>query len=288
MSHYSFDELSGSDNVIVAKLVAPAVADEYQFKREKYPDIYIPNRGFAISLSLKGHDSEEAQKVRAATEEYNEYLAKIEAIPGFLDYFKQNGFCVSRKEVSDKWSEEIADLVFSLQSYCFFTDLTIIHDYLFDCSLSVKYQATIDGEQISIPIGKPNTAYANMFNCKKAIWNWVDNGHDFCLYLWMLLGERGSQNEEAEEDENAVHYGFDAYDQFRHDYVEPQLVNVFKKLESLGYIVSYTIKPEHEDPRWIDYGKTDGTIDLALVDLSFKDDKECMDQIELLLWQRVE
>lgn len=285
MNLYHFDELSGSDNVVVAKLVSPAAANEYQFKREKFPDIYIPNRGFAISLSLKGNDSEEAQKVQAATEEYNEYLAKIEVIPGFVDYFKQHGFCVSRKAVADKWSEEIADLVFSKKSYCFHTDLTIIHDYLFDCSFSVKYQTIIDNCSVDLPIGEPDTAYPNMINGKKAIWNWVDNGHDFCLYLWMLLGERGSQNEEAEEDEDAVHYGFDAYDQFRHDYVEPQLMNIFNKLESLGYIVSYTIKPEKEDPRWFDYGKTNESIDLALVDMSFTKNKLVMEQIELLLWQ---
>ena len=63
-------------------------------------------------------------------------------------------------------------------------------------------------------------------------------------------------------------------------------MNVFKKLESLGYIKSYTIKPDHEDPRWFDYGKTDGTIDLALIDPSFMKNSLVMEQIELLLWQR--
>lgn len=288
MCPYQFDDHSCSDNIVIATLAMPVVDESYQFLQKKYPDIYIRNRGLAHHLAFVPEDSDEVKAVREAVDEYNEYLTKLEAIPGFVEYFKEHGFCVSKGEVVKQWSEEIADFVFSKKSYCFDTELRIIHDYLFDSSISVMFQATVENCTVNIPIGKPDTAYPDMINGKKAIWNWVDNGHDFCLKLWMLLGERESQNEESLEDEDAVHYDFDAYDQFRHDYVEPQLVNVFKKLESLGYKKSYTIKPEHEDPRWVDYGKTDGTIDLALVDLSFKDDKECMDQIELLLWQRVD
>ncbi len=286
MYRYHFDEMSGSDNIVVAKLVSPAVDNAYQFKREKFPDVYIRNRGLAYQLSFKGYDSEEAQKVRAAVDDYNEYLTKVEAIPGFIDFFKQNGFCVSRKKVSDNWSEKIADLVFSKKSYSFYTNLTIIHDFLFDSSLPAIYQANIEGYSVDLPIGKPDTAYANMINSKKAIWNWVDNGHDFCLYLWMLLGEPEWQCQESEEIDVPVCYNFDIYDQTRLESVEPQLVNIFKKLESLGYIHSYTIKPEYEDPRWFDYGKTNETIDLALVDTSFLKNRLVMEQIELLLWQR--
>ncbi len=86
---------------------------EYQFKREKYPDIHIPNRALAHHLSFQDDHSEEVESVRNSVEEYNRYLAKLEAIPGFSEFFKQHGFCVSREAVSEKWSEEIADFVFS-------------------------------------------------------------------------------------------------------------------------------------------------------------------------------
>lgn len=289
MNRYHFGEHSFSDVAIPATVTAPEAIDSYHFKHKSYPNIYIPNRALAMNLSFRPEDSDEIKALREAVEEYNEYLTKLEAIPGFVDYFKQHGFCISRKEITDQWSEEIADLVFSKKSYCFDTELRVIHNCLFDSSIPMKYWATVENCSVSIPIGKLDIDYPAVINGKKAIWNWMDNGHDFCLYLWMLLGERASQSDESSvesmEDDNAVHYHFGAYDLYRDADVEPQLVNIFKKLESLGYIESYTIKPEHEDPKWFDYGKIDGSIDLALVDMSFKKNKLLMEQIELLLWQ---
>ena len=288
MIHYHFDELSGSDRIVVASPTASFQDKEYQLKRKQYPDIHIPNRTLAHHLSFQDDHSEEVEAVRSSVEDYNEYLAKLESIPGFLDFFKEKGLCVSREAVSEKWSEEIVDLVFSKKNYCFSTELSMQNDYLFDNSIPVAYHAQIGEEIISLPIGKPDFAYPATINGKKAIWNWVDNGHDFCFYLWELLGEPYRQNEEAEEDDNAICYHFGAYDLYRGEHVEPQFINIFQKLESLGYIESYTIKAEKKDPRWIYYGKEDGTVDLALVDMSFLKNRLVMEQIELLLWQREE
>lgn len=288
MIHYHFDELSGSDQIVVATPIASFQDKEYRFKRKQYPNIHIPNRALAHRLSFQDDHSEEVEAVRRSVEEYNNYLAKVEAIPGFLDFFKEHGFCISRESVSEKWSEEIADVVFSKKRYCFSTELSNQDGYLFDISIPVVYHAQIEKNIVSLPIGKPDSAYPNTINGKTVIWNWVDNGHDFCFYLWKLLGEPCCQSKELEEDENAVHYDFDAYDQYRAEYVEPQLVNIFQKLESLGYIESYTIKAQQKDPRWVYYGKEDGSVDLALVDMSFLKNKLVMEQIELLLWQREE
>ena len=288
MGRYCFDETAGSDCIVVASLATSFPNKEYQFKREMYPDIHIPNRALAHHLSFQDDHSEEVESVRKSVEEYNRYLAKLEAIPGFSKFFKQHGFCVSREAVSEKWSEEIADFVFSKKGDCFSTELSNQDGYLFDNSIPVVYRVQIEDNIISLPLGKPDYAYPDTINGKKAIWNWVDNGHDFCLYLWKLLGEPYRQNEEAEEEDGAVCYCFDAYDQYRTEYVEPQLVNIFHKLESLGYIESYTIKAEQFDPRWVYFGKENGTIDLALVDMSFLKNKLLIEQIELLLWQRDE
>ena len=285
MDQFHFTDLAYSDNAVTAMMATPVAVDTYHFKHKTYPDIYIRNRGLAMHLSFLDDDSDEIKALREAVEEYNEYLTKLEEIPGFVEYFKQHGFCVSREEVTDKWSEGIADYVFSKKAYCFDTELTIIHDYLFDSSISVMYQATIENCPISIPIGKPDTDYPDMINGKKAFWNWVDNGHDFCFNLWMLLGERESQNDESIDDDDAVHYYFDAYDQIRDEYIEPQLANVFRHLQNCGYIQTYTIRPITKDPRWNCYGKTDGSIDLALVDMSFLNDEILMKQVEYQLWK---
>lgn len=253
MNQYHFAEHSCSDNTVTATMVMPVLVESYCFEKKTYPDVHIRNRGLAYHLAFTPEDTDEKKELRNAVEEYNEYLEKLETIPGFLDYFVNHGLCVSREEVAKQWSEEIADIVFSKKSYCFTTELTIMKGYLFDYQYSVKYKVTIDGTDVLLPIGENAEAYPTSINGKNAIWNWVDNGHDICFDLWRLLGERTEQYDEIEETESdeddAVSYwSFDIYDQIRYDDPEPQLVKIFKKLESLGYIQTYTIKSEKEDP----------------------------------------
>ena len=95
-NYYHFDEHSGSDHILLATLKTPVTVESYHFQAKKYPDVYIPNRGLAISLSFKEEDSEEKKNLRKQIEEYNDYLARLEAIPGFLDFFLNKGLCVSR------------------------------------------------------------------------------------------------------------------------------------------------------------------------------------------------
>lgn len=284
MSQYHFAELAFSDNVVVAEYNAPEKKDMYKFEYKTYPNIQIPNRGLAMSLAFKAEDSNEVRALQTAVNEYNEYLAKLQDVPGFNEWFVKHGLCVSKKEVAKQWSEEFADFVFSRKDYCFTTELVVEDDYLFDHSCPVNYQAVIDGTTVILPIGATAKDYPVAINGKKAIWNWVNNGHDFCFSLWELLGERSKQNEENEEDEG-VQYYFEVYDQIRSEPVEPQLANVFRHLQNAGYIQTYTIKPNQEDPRWNYYGKTDGSIDLALVDTSFLKDDLLMKQVEYLLWE---
>ena len=119
-----------------------------------------------------------------------------------------------------------------------------------DASIPVTYSVLFNNTELFIPIGKDSSAYPATLGEQRIIWNWTDNGHDFCFFLWDLLGAPYSENEDAEDDQDAVKYSFDAYDQFRHDEPEIQLVRVFSKLENIGYVKSFTIFPERKDPRW--------------------------------------
>ena len=165
----------------------------------------------------------------------------------------------------------------------FATDLVIFHDYLFDASVNVDYKVTIDETDVILPVGKDATAYPASISGKKAIWNWVEHGHDFCFYIWDILGGRMNRDEDDTESEPS-YWGFDAYDQYRGENAEPQLVKIFHKLESLGYIKTFTINPDDGSPRWVYYGKPNGSIDVALVDMTFLKNKLVTEQIEVLLW----
>ena len=118
----------------------------------------------------------------------------------------------------------------------------------------------------------------------KLFWNWVNNGHDFCFFIWDLLGGRYAQDEKSDNSESEVVYQFDAYDQVRNQEPEYQIVRIFHKLEELGYIRTYTIKPTAFHPMWVEYAKSDASLDVALVDPSFRHNRLVMEQIELLLW----
>ena len=46
----------------------------------------------------------------------------------------------------------------------------------------------IAGNEMALPIGKIGNDYPTRAGESPIIWNWTDNGHDFCFDLWELLG----------------------------------------------------------------------------------------------------
>ncbi len=288
MSHYHFGEVSNSNQIVVASMVPSNLDQRYELQHKKYPHIYIPNRAVAIGLSCSDEQSKAVVSLRRDVEEYNTYLDNLEKIPGFLQFFQEHGYCVSREDVTQKWSKEIADQVFSLRRYRFYTELVISCGYLMDVSIHSIYQMNIDHNPVSISFEESDDGYPQMIGGKRTIWNWISNGHDFCAQLWVLLYEIAWDQLVFDGDDRPVSYCFDVYNEFRGEDPEPQLVKIFRKLESLGYLESYTLKSEKEDPRWFYEGKEDGTIDVALIDMSFEKNSLLMEQIKLLLWQPTE
>ena len=192
--------------------------------------------------------------------------------------------CITRNDVTAKWSSEIAEKVFSKGTYVFSTDLRVFGDILMDTSFPVSYTVMIAGNEMALPIGKIGNDYPTRAGESPIIWNWTDNGHDFCFDLWELLGSPYQQTGDIGDEAEGVIYPFDAYDQFRNEAPEPQLVRIFEKLEKLGYIKTYTIRPECTDFMWNHFCKSDGSLDCAIVDESFKKNRLIMEQIKLLLW----
>ena len=276
--------ISCAEDRVVAIQTTACIPDDYQFRRLEYPNIYIPNRGAAWSISFKPEDSEEKSSLRRNVKSYNYYLDRLDSIKGFRDYFAEHHCCVSREEITKEWSRTTADFVFSKEAYIFQTDLRVLGDYLIDASVVITYSAFVDGEEISIPVGKDGGSYPTGTRDKRIVWNWMDNGHDFCMEIWDVLGSPCWENEDVEENENAVSYCFDAYSEFRDEDPEPQLVRIFSKLENLGYIKTCTIAPEAPDLRWKYFCKSDSSVDCAIIDTSFLKNRLVMEQIDQLLW----
>jgi len=281
---YSFSNtISHASDTLIATPATSHAANTYQFEFLKYPDIYIPNRTTAWTLVGLPEEDEQKQKLRRQIDAYNRYLHTLAEINGFVDYFKTRKCCVSKSEVSEEFSPEIMRVVFSRPKCMFATDLVIFRDCLLDVSVNMDYKVTINENDVILPIGKDAAAYPSIISGKKAVWNWVENGHDFCFSIWDILGKKMNRDENDIESEPS-YWGFDAYDQYRGENAEPQLVKIFHKLESLGYIKTFTIIPDDGSPRWKYFGKSDGSIDVALVDTRFLKNKLVAEQIEILLW----
>ena len=299
MYQFKKDAISGADDRILAKpVINQEVAEKYTFKHLEYPHIYIPSRGLAHSLMMKDEIHPEIVKIKKEVQDYNDYLEFLKSIPGFLEFFVENNCSVCYADIASKWSRDIAEQVFELKHYRFYTDLTLFGFILMDRTIKKDYEIEIEGTKVILPIGEYLNYYPSAINGKPAFWNFIDNGHDFCYDLWELLDEPISQHldEEGqpiydEDDPNAIYYHFRGWDldpSFRTDDPEPQFVKIFNKLESLNYIKSYTIYIENNDPRWQYCCKIDSTLDLALVDTSFLRNKLQKEQIELLLWSQPE
>ena len=281
---YQFSDLSQSDVLLIAKKEQTNLAKTYHFKHLDFLNLVIPDRYLAWEIEYQPEDSMKKAALRKAVDEYNQYLQALEAIPGFLDEFIVRGKCISREFVEKHWSAATAETVFSLKPFCFETDLLIIDGFLFDKSISCRYQVEIEGNVSSIPVGSPWDQYPETIGKCIAIWNWADNGHDFCYDLWWL--ESGRYLIEPDDDE--TYYAFNDYEQIRDEEPEPQLVRIFKKIERSGYLRTYTIRPESYDPMWVYYGKSDGSMDIALIDPSFSDNHLLTLQTNLLFWAPVE
>ena len=281
---FSFaDNIVHATEAIVAEPSSAKFPETYRLPYLKYPNVYIPDRTLAWTLVALSEDSAEKQEIRKQVADYNNYLHSLEEIDGFIEYFKENNCCVTESEIVTEFSDDVADILFSFPQCVFKPNIIVTQGCLIDTSVSVDYRVNISGETVTLPIGKNANAYPSKIDGKRAIWNWVDNGHDFCYYLWDILGGRFNRDE---DDKETVpnYWGFDAYDQTRYETPEPQLIKIFSKLEKLGYINTYTVKPSDSSRHWTCHAKADGSIDLALVDTSFLKNKLIMEQIEILLW----
>lgn len=290
-----YKEIACSDKVIIAKKEKDNKRpSEYKLQRIDHP------HPVSASMCYSLYDSNKVEKYYAAVKEYNENIDFLNELPGFISTFIENDLMISKEQALTLWPEEIVDKIFTSKEYLFKTPLHIYQDTLCDCDYKQTYSTSIEGQKIVFPVR--DHFLKTRHGAKSCIWNWVDDGHDFTLYIWDMLGSRYwqddgktdtdtddfSQNDNSDEDE-PVEYHFDCYEQFRYmGNVEIQLIRIFEKLEKLGYLESYTIKPENFDPRWYHYGKSDGTMDMALIDESFKENKLLMEQIELLMWTRSE
>ena len=79
MYHFS-DHLCGADEIIYATAEQRKQETVYAFKKEKYPDIIIPNRSVAWGIYFQPENSVQKKRLRQQVASYNAYVNSLEEI----------------------------------------------------------------------------------------------------------------------------------------------------------------------------------------------------------------
>lgn len=263
---------------------------ELSLSRLTYPDIYIPNRGLAWTLSTKDDDDDMVVKIKKDIDEYNSYIEKVLSIDGFWEYFKTSGYYISEEDCKRILGEEQADIIFALSNYQFGTSICKNGKWLFMYGAKWKYSVSIGDCKIEFETEETDRGYPKSVKMGRrkydVLWNWSEDERDFCFYLWDKAYWKDwiiPPEDDVEPIKSYPH--FECYEQGRDCMDEPDsnLMKIFKLLQDTGYLWVYYIKPECENPIWQLRAAPDGKIGMMLLDTTFEKNSLIMEKIKLRL-----
>jgi len=252
----------------------------------EYPNISIPNRGFAWSLAAKPETATEVTQIKNSIHEYNNYIDKLYQVQGFWHLFAQNGYVLSREQIRNSFGNDVEAIAFSLKKYPFETELCVQDELLFLADYEPTVSVIIpDGQSISFCIGRTESGYpTKLSDGRILIWNWVSQDKDFTFYLWEIFDELGILPAEDAEEPVKSYDKFNFWDQARYD-TEPDknLLRCMKTLVDMGYASKYEIKSDHNCPWMKMRGYGEGLIGLCVIDPSFKKNRMVVERLKILL-----
>lgn len=204
-----------------------SIPEDYAIKQIKEPVQFMQDyMGWAV------YTRKETDPVRIKfTEQVAQYNCILQAIcdtPGFIDFFNKNELIISKEQIEQEFSAELADLVFSMGDYEFIHQLNVKGNYLFD-RLRVEYDYSIEQSENSIVIE-----------------NRSDDLRDATFLLCLQLEKDGLMPDVFENDFE----WFECYDQARDDLDEPdgRVLRIIELLNSNGFLNEYLIEIDPSQP----------------------------------------
>ncbi len=210
-------------------------------------------------------------------QEIGEYNAVIEAFhsePDFMQFFVQNGLAVTRQQITENFSAELAEKLFTIRDYLFAQQIYTYEDWLFDPSGMPEYKLIPDGmfKESVLMIENP-----------------TDDERDVTYYLCEHFEKHGLLPENVDyEDGSEINYGygwFECYEQARECMEHPD-VRVLKAMELLknaGYLAVCSVRPKEFHPAWSVRKKSDCSVDVYVLDPKYTEDGEMMEQLRTVL-----
>ena len=235
-----------------------SIPEDYAIKQIKKPVQFMQDyMGWAV------YTRKETDPVRIKfTEQVAQYNCILQAIcdtPGFIDFFNKNELIISKEQIEQEFSAELADLVFSMGDYEFIHQLNVKGNYLFD-RLRVEYDYSIEQSENSIVIE-----------------NRSDDLRDATFLLCLQLEKDGLMPDVFENDFE----WFECYDQARDDLDEPdgRVLRIIELLNSNGFLNEYLIEIDPSQP----VISSDYPMEVFVLNLDYKENDVLKQRIKNML-----
>jgi len=235
-----------------------SIPEDYAIKQIKEPVQFMQDyMGWAV------YTRKETDPVRIKfTEQVAQYNCILQAIcdtPGFIDFFNKNELIISKEQIEQEFSAELADLVFSMGDYEFIHQLNVKGNYLFD-RLRVEYDYRIEQSENSIVIE-----------------NRSDDLRDATFLLCLQLEKDGLMPDVFENDFE----WFECYDQARDDLDEPdgRVLRIIELLNSNGFLNEYLIEIDPSQP----VISSDYPMEVFVLNLDYKENDVLKQRIKNML-----
>lgn len=256
-------------------------------KKLIYPNIHIPNRSLAFSLSFGKHP-EEIEKIQKAIDEYNDWVFNVFSREGFLEFFIYHDCDITQETYCNYYArypngtKQNAIIFGDVKEYDFSTAYAFAGGHFFDLQVELMVSANLPSHSVlSFSVSESDQSYPMELDGKWLLWNWSDNYRDFTPYLFNYF----SNTKSIDKRKLRKYMYLDVYDQSR--YEDRKGFSIMLKCLDLlvesGFVQVFNLKPEREFGKWIYYAKQDHSIDVILLDPLFGSDKEITKKINGLL-----
>ena len=263
----------------------PAVIDPYIFMPLSKDTLLFKNRSLAWKLDVTPKDDPAWQEIYKQFSQYNRFTQMLDETPGFLKFFIDHQYCVSRDQVSAQFGENFAQSVFSMPEYPFYTPLVLRDQFMMERECAPRYRIDVPGfGEAHFEVGDLCGVISTNMNIHNILlWNWSTDDRDLTYGLYDQFEFVGLINH---DNEHKNYDNYDCYEQHRDNMTEPDknLLRCLDLLEKMGYLIRYKIRPKVDTP-WFVFQEKGSYGVVATLDYRFKQDALLMEKLRLILAQ---
>ena len=217
----------------------------------------------AWSVYTRNEDDPARIQLKKDIDEYNSVVKVINDTPGFVDFFVQHELVLTKDQISEQFSQELADIIFTLKDYSFIHQLHIHNGQLFDIASQKILEYKINTPEHSLVIE-----------------NLSEDERDATYYLCVQFEKDGLMPDDTLDDQ--MYNWVDCYDQARDDMEKPdgRVIRVMDLLSEKGYLTTYSIQPKEDHPSLCLKYPSNGLFDVYVLDLDYNNDAKLTEQIK--------